>query len=223
MHRLGKSARCGTRRHALHAVKTRAALSRYIDAKADSGGPVSNFDAYMVTILKAEGGYSNNPSDKGGETNFGITEAVARRHGYQGAMSEMTEAAALHIYDAEYWLAPCFDVIDEIMPELGQYMLETGINIGPEGPADFLQRALNVMSNQGTLYPMIRVDGSAGPVTRSALTKYLAARQVDAGPSVLLGVMRAFAVVYYVEIAERTPSQAVWEYGWLRSRALEIP
>lgn len=33
-------------------------------------------------ILGLEGGYSTNPKDKGGETNWGITEATARAHGY---------------------------------------------------------------------------------------------------------------------------------------------
>lgn len=204
-------------------MKPRAALLDFINAKADAGGAITDFDAYMVSIMKVEGGYSDNPSDKGGETNFGITEGVARMNGYKGAMSAMTEAIALGIYEAEFWRAPGFDLLDEIQPELAQYMLETGINVGPEEPASFLQRALNVMSNQGKLYRMVIVDGSAGALTRDSLAKYLAARKADAGPSVLLGVMRALAVVYYVEIAERTPSQSVFEYGWLRDRALGIP
>jgi len=37
-------------------------------------------------IIDVEGGYVNDPSGSGGETNFGITEAVARAYGYAGAM-----------------------------------------------------------------------------------------------------------------------------------------
>ena len=33
-------------------------------------------------IIGVEGGYVNDPSDSGGETNFGITVAVARQFGY---------------------------------------------------------------------------------------------------------------------------------------------
>lgn len=35
-------------------------------------------------ILSLEGGYVNNPADRGGATNWGITEATARAFGYKG-------------------------------------------------------------------------------------------------------------------------------------------
>lgn len=37
-------------------------------------------------IIRVEGGYVNDPADSGGETNFGVTVAVARAHGYTGAI-----------------------------------------------------------------------------------------------------------------------------------------
>jgi hypothetical protein len=39
-------------------------------------------------LIEREGGYVNNPADKGGATNFGITEAVARANGYAGPMRD---------------------------------------------------------------------------------------------------------------------------------------
>ncbi|MGN6123997.1 MAG: glycosyl hydrolase 108 family protein, partial [Sphingomonas oligoaromativorans] len=35
-------------------------------------------------LIQREGGYSARPADKGGPTRFGISEAVARAHGYKG-------------------------------------------------------------------------------------------------------------------------------------------
>jgi lysozyme family protein len=38
-------------------------------------------------LIDREGGYVNHPADRGGPTRYGITEAVARAHGYAGAMA----------------------------------------------------------------------------------------------------------------------------------------
>ena len=44
------------------------------------------FQDALKRVLKHEGGYIDHPSDPGGETNFGITKAVARNYGYSGSM-----------------------------------------------------------------------------------------------------------------------------------------
>lgn len=51
-----------------------------------------NFDTAFDRLLGNEGGYVNNPADPGGETNWGVTVAVARASGYTGAMRDMTRA-----------------------------------------------------------------------------------------------------------------------------------
>ena len=49
-------------------------------------------------VAPVEGGYADDPADLGGKTNLGITEAVARRHGYTGDMRDLTDSLAYHIY-----------------------------------------------------------------------------------------------------------------------------
>ena len=43
-------------------------------------------------LTEREGGYVNHPADRGGPTRFGVTEAVARAHGYAGAMRSLPRA-----------------------------------------------------------------------------------------------------------------------------------
>src|SRR3954447_20124487 len=53
-------------------------------------------------VLKSEGGYVNHPSDPGGETNYGITIAVARANGYRGPMRALPVEEARRIYRLKY-------------------------------------------------------------------------------------------------------------------------
>ncbi|WP_303740874.1 glycosyl hydrolase 108 family protein, partial [Yersinia enterocolitica] len=62
-------------------------------------------------ILGKEGGYVNHPDDKGGPTRWGITEKVARAHGYTGDMRNLPRETALAILEADYWTGPRFDQI----------------------------------------------------------------------------------------------------------------
>ncbi|HUG46231.1 MAG TPA: glycosyl hydrolase 108 family protein, partial [Sphingomicrobium sp.] len=57
----------------------------------------------IEALLEREGGYVNHPSDRGGPTNYGITEAVARAHGYQGSMRRLPREEAVAIYKRLYW------------------------------------------------------------------------------------------------------------------------
>ncbi|OCO16336.1 hypothetical protein AN684_0205915 [Klebsiella pneumoniae subsp. pneumoniae] len=41
-------------------------------------------DQIIEGILGKEGGYVNNPNDKGGPTRWGITQTTARAYGYKG-------------------------------------------------------------------------------------------------------------------------------------------
>ena len=54
-------------------------------------------EALVERVIDREGGYVNNAADKGGPTNFGITEAVARAQGYRGSMRSLRREEAVDI------------------------------------------------------------------------------------------------------------------------------
>jgi lysozyme family protein len=67
-------------------------LTPYINAgtRTDSTPAAFDINAAIADLIAREGGYSNNPNDAGGETCFGITEAVARAYGYTGEMVDLS-------------------------------------------------------------------------------------------------------------------------------------
>ena len=113
-----------------------------------------NFDQAFDKLIGHEGGYSNHPSDPGGETMFGVTLRVARRYGYAGAMKDLPRETAKSIYRSEYW----YPVKADQLPENIRYdVFDAAVNSGVSQAAKWLQRAVGVKD-----------DGSIGAQTVAA-------------------------------------------------------
>lgn len=176
-----------------------------------------NIEQYLDDLLAREGGYVDHPDDPGGATNFGITETVARAWGYHGRMQDLPRSVARAIYRDRYWTQPRFDQVAEHSAAVAEELLDTGVNMGTGVAARFLQRALNVLNAEGKTYPDVEVDGVLGRMTVAALRAFLATRGKD-GHVVLWKMLNAQQSVRYIEIAERTPSQEAFQFGWQHHR-----
>ena len=131
-------------------------------------------DNYIDELIKREGGYVNNPNDRGGATNFGITEAVARVNGWKGPMRDLPLDLAKQIYKQQYWINPRFDQVNTLSPLIAEELLDTGVNCGVAFAKPLLQRALNLLNNQGKGgWPDLAVDGIYGSATLGALKSFL--------------------------------------------------
>ena len=175
-------------------------------------------DALIDALLDREGGYVNHPADKGGPTCFGVTEAVARAHGYGGAMRELPREDAAAIYRRLYWLRPHFDEIAKRSSRVAQELFDTGVNMGPAVAATFLQRALTALNRNGRDYADLTPDGTIGDVTLGALDGFLAVRGMRSGETVLLRALEALQGERYLRLAERRPANEAFLYGWLANR-----
>lgn len=114
------------------------------------------FDQAFDRLLGNEGGYTNDPNDPGGETNWGITIAEARRHGYKGLMKDMTREYAKGIYLTDYW-----DVLgNKVHPAVKFQAFDFGVNAGCSTSIRKLQAAVGVAD-----------DGRWGPVSQAAYDK----------------------------------------------------
>lgn len=181
-------------------------------------GKQMNIEQYLNELIKREGGYVNNPADRGGATKYGITEKVARTNGFNGNMKDLPLETAKAIYKKQYWIAPRFDQINLISPVVAEELLDTGVNCGISFAKPLLQRALNLLNNQGKSgWPDLSVDGIYGPATLNAFKVYVAKRGNE-GEKVLTRVLNIMQGQRYIEIAERNPSQEQFFYGWIANR-----
>ncbi len=182
--------------------------------------PQDAFDSYMTPILAKEGGgtFTNDPTDHGGATIWGITETTARAFGYTGMMQSMTRDQAMAIYRSRFWQQPMLDKMAVVSERLAVLMLDLGINCGSGVPGKFVQRVLNVLNQNGSAWPDVTVDGVAGAMTRAAVAALIRARGSE-GIRVLMAAVQAQAGVRYIELAEGDSTQERFEYGWLSQRA----
>lgn len=109
------------------------------------------------------------PSDKGGPTRWGITQTIARAHGYTGDMRELPRETAKQILLSDYWTGPRFDQVAALSTLLADELCDTGVNMGPSVASKFFQRWLTAMNMRGKLYPDLIPDGVIGPRTITAL------------------------------------------------------
>lgn len=176
-------------------------------------------DQIINAVIDVEGGYSDHPSDRGGETKYGITEAVARANGYKGPMKDMPRSIAAEIYRARYVTRPRFDEVVAISPLIGEEVIDTGVNMGPHRAAEFLQRWLNGFNLPGSGYQDLFVDGVVGQLTLDALRRFLSWRPHE-GERVLLRGLNSTQGNRYLELTEHNRSQREFLYGWVRARVV---
>jgi len=108
---------------------------------------MTTFDRAMKFVLRWEGGYSDHPSDPGGETNFGISK---RAHP-DVDIKNLREETAKEIYRKEYW-----DEIrgDELPDAVAISVMDYAVNSGVGQASRALQTIVHAKS-----------DGQIGPNT----------------------------------------------------------
>lgn len=177
------------------------------------------FKALITELLKREGGYVDHSNDPGGATNYGITERVARRHGYHGHMKDLPRQTAEDIYMVDYWERPNFSRVHSLSALIADELFDTGVNMGVSVASSFLQRALNGLNLQEKIFSDLLVDGRIGNKTMVALAKYLEYRGSEA-ESVMVAALNCFQGERYFVIAEGRKKSEDFLYGWLRTRVL---
>jgi lysozyme family protein len=152
-------------------------------------------DNLITNVIEREGGYVNHASDRGGPTNWGITQGtLAASRGRPVSIADvqaLTQAEARKIYRANYF-AGLDDVTD---PKVLEFLFDYAVNSGPRRAVKALQTVIGVTA-----------DGAFGPASKAALAKV---KQAD-----LYGPLICERLDFYLRIIANDPSQVVFAAGW---------
>lgn len=156
-----------------------------------------NFDKCMIAVLGWEGGFSNDPSDRGGATNHGITRATLaawRGHAVTAEdVGALSQDEAKDIYRANYWRAARCNALPA---GLDLIIFDLAVNSGPGRAVRMLQEAVGA-----------EIDGAAGPATMRAVGEM----QVGEAIRTVSRLRR----VFYRTLADRDPTQEKFIRGWV--------
>ena len=167
-------------------------------------------------ILKHEGGFVNDPVDRGGATNLGITQAtLSDWRGHKVTVNDvrnLTEEEAREIYSTRYLANPKIDWLPFPHPQV--LVFDMAVNHGPGRAIKLLQTTINKAG-----FGPISVDGGMGPATKAAAER----AQSEMGnyfQNAIVEERKAF----YERIIERSPSQERFRRGWMnRAESFVLP
>tara|TARA_R110002051_G_scaffold60359_1_gene110551 strand:+ start:1190 stop:1720 length:531 start_codon:yes stop_codon:yes gene_type:complete len=168
-----------------------------------------NIDKLIDQVLRHEGGFVDDPDDKGGTTNWGISKKVYAK--FLGVDSTyiylshliklMPKETARMIYKEQYYYGPKVNLLPH---KLQSQVFDMCVNHGPRNAYKLLQRAINQESKSGLF-----VDGLFGRLSWAALDAVADKRQLN---NALVDVRLAF----YRSIVDNNPSQQKFINGWTK-------
>jgi lysozyme family protein len=172
-----------------------------------------DFEKAFDYVIGNEGSYDNDPTDRGGETRWGITHGVAENHrclqhplGID--IDDVTKPVAMHIYRTDYWR---FDSI--INDSIAVKLFDFGVNFGVHTSVKLAQEAANKLGAS------LKADGIIGRVTADAINaldpeKFLDAFETNADDRYASIVLDDFITAYGSAALKKR--QLKYLKGWLR-------
>ena len=171
-------------------------------------------------IVPFEGFYSNDPDDSAGLTIWGLQQvddsdwsewptilAAQSNPGFPNNLDQnaLLQSAQLY-YQSKYWNPMLLGSVKYYLT--ARSMFNIGVNQGISTAVVFLQRILNVFSEEGSLYPLLTVDGLMGTKTINALNSIT-------NQDYIYTCLKSLQANKYISICEKNPTQTVFINGWI--------
>ena len=165
----------------------------------------AKFDSVIGNTLKSEGGYSNHPLDRGGETNYGITKSFMEDYKYAlpGGKSkpirDLTVDDARSLYKAmwdKYKLGYIRD--KNLAYVMNDYMINSYAHT-------VIKRIQEILNRNGA---SLKADGLMGPMTLDAIH--------NCDPQWLIDEIIKNRYNHYRDDVQRNPLQRNFYKGWIK-------
>ena len=161
----------------------------------------------VESVFTAEGGeeFTNNPSDPGGATKFGITLTTLRAYRKQKDASsvttiqdvqDLTKDDAMEIYFNKYYKEPGINTLPEALQDV---VFDNAVNVGVARAVKELQEELSDL----------KVDGWLGP-----LTKKRAFEEFARLGTTLIANYAKRRWGFYIDLVLKNPALVVFLKGW---------
>lgn len=163
----------------------------------------ARFELILEDILEAEGGFVDNPVDRGGPTNMGVTlrfladaRGVAKGSIEPGEIKNLTLDQARQAYHKILWQRANIKLLP---PPIDWFIFDWSVMSGPRFPAKILQQYLGV-----------KQDCVLGPKTAKAAREIVKQRP---GREATQDLSRR-AMLYFIRICKKDPGQIAFLEGW---------
>ncbi len=180
-----------------------------------------DFQTSFNKAISSEGFISNNPSDKGGFTYKGISRvmhptwpgwkiidvAIAAGNTSQLRNNEQLNKLVKEFYHVEFWNKITGDALPSQL--IADELFDSSINFGVPVASEFLQKTINLLNRNGSIYLGIKVDGIIGSQTLAALNKCIAVN----GEKLVFNLLNFYQAKRYIEIMESNGTQGIF-IGW---------
>lgn len=186
---------------------------------------IENFNKSFDVTMGHEGGYSNDPQDPGGETYKGIArnyhpnwkgwEIIDKNIKNLSIVTDDLDILVRNFYLTEFWFkCNC----DNLHPYIASELFDSAVNCGIIPSCKWLQESINFLNNNQKHYPDIRVDGSIGSGTISALKQFINIYGIDYY-KIIIKIMNILQGNHYLELMRKYPVKEKY-IGWFKRVSL---
>lgn len=186
---------------------------------------MADFNISFRKTMVNEGGYSNNPNDRGESTYRGISkkwypswqgfkviDQLRHEPNFPRNLENNAELQLMvqQFYRLNFWNPLYLDKINS--QQVADELFDIAVNMGQTVAAEIAQRSINLMNKNQKLFPNLKVDGRVGELSAKAINNVC---MMKANHDTFLKCLNIFQGWKYISICEKDESQEEFFIGWM--------